>query len=200
MDRGATNVDLSEMAARGRFKRDLLDRLSFEVRFLPPLRERREDIELLAAHFVVRMAFELGRDEIPEPAEEAIERLCNYPWPGNIRELKNAIERAVYRAGEPVIYDIDFDPFRSPVVAGPGACVAYPAGRASGRPTRSASGRFRWRRAVHKRRPSRLAFRDRLQRPAPGVPAGAGTLFPEARPQKRPLQSTHRRQEPGADL
>jgi len=111
---GATNVDLADAASRGRFKRDLLDRLSFEVLFLPPLRERKEDILLLASHFASRIAFELGREEIPELSERAIEALLDYPWPGNVRELKNVIERAVYRADDPVIEEIDFDPFRSP--------------------------------------------------------------------------------------
>ena len=63
---GATNADLVGMAGEGSFKRDLLDRLSFEVLFLPPLRERQEDILLLSNHFASRMAHELGREEVPE--------------------------------------------------------------------------------------------------------------------------------------
>jgi len=110
---GATNADLPTLAAAGRFKRDLLDRLSFEVLFLPPLRERREDILLLANHFAARMAFELGRTEVPSFSEEAIVALERYPWPGNIRELKNVVERAVYRAESALITDIVFDPFQS---------------------------------------------------------------------------------------
>src|SRR5262249_60359349 len=62
---GATNADLTALAAAGHFKRDLLDRLSFDVLFLPPLRQRREDILLLANHFAPRMAFELGYEEVP---------------------------------------------------------------------------------------------------------------------------------------
>jgi len=111
---GATNTDLSHEGAHGRFKRDLLDRLSFEVLFLPPLRERKEDIALLAGHFASRMAFELEREEIPQFSEVAMAKLVAYPWPGNIRELKNVVERAVYRAESPLIEEIDFDPFRSP--------------------------------------------------------------------------------------
>jgi psp operon transcriptional activator len=109
---GATNANLPELVAEGRFKEDLLDRLSFEVLFVPPLRERREDILLLANHFAARMAFELGRKEVPEFDDEAIEELENYPWPGNVRELKNVVERAVYRADTSVITEIEFDPFR----------------------------------------------------------------------------------------
>ncbi|MBI3302609.1 MAG: phage shock protein operon transcriptional activator [Deltaproteobacteria bacterium] len=110
---GATNADLAALAAAGRFKHDLLDRLSFEVLFLPPLRERKEDILLLANHFAARMAFELGRTEVPVFSDEAVAGLEYYPWPGNVRELKNVVERAVYRADAAVITDIIFDPFRS---------------------------------------------------------------------------------------
>ena len=85
----ATNADLMVLTSQGRFKQDLLDRLSFEVLFLPPLRDRREDILLLANHFAARMAFELKREEIPRFSEEAIEALENHLWPGNVRELKN---------------------------------------------------------------------------------------------------------------
>jgi psp operon transcriptional activator len=110
----ATNADLVTLAEEGQFKQDLLDRLSFEVLFLPPLRERKEDILLLANHFAARMAFELGREEIPQFSDEAIAALESYPWPGNVRELKNLVERAVYRSDSMLIEDIDFDPFRSP--------------------------------------------------------------------------------------
>jgi psp operon transcriptional activator len=116
---GATNANLPELVAEGRFKEDLLDRLSFEVLFVPPLRERREDILLLANHFAARMAFELGRKEVPEFDDEAIEELENYPWPGNVRELKNVVERAVYRADTSVITEIEFDPFRKREYAAP---------------------------------------------------------------------------------
>jgi psp operon transcriptional activator len=118
---GATNVDLSHEAERGQFKRDLLDRLSFEVLFLPPLRERREDILVLANHFANRMAFELDREDIPELSDRATARLLNYSWPGNIRELKNVVERAVYRAESTEIDTIVFDPFQSPYSPSPDA-------------------------------------------------------------------------------
>jgi psp operon transcriptional activator len=111
---GATHMDLKSLSEAGEFKRDLLDRLSFEVLFLPPLRERTEDILLLANHFAVRMAHELGRQEVPEFTTEAMEVLDSYSWPGNIRELKNVVERAVYRAESAVITEIVFDPFHSP--------------------------------------------------------------------------------------
>ena len=110
----ATNVDLKARARKNFFKRDLLDRLSFEVLFLPPLRERKGDILLLAHHFARRMATELGRSNIPRFSPEAVAALESYPWPGNVRELKNVVERGVYRSDEPIIRDIVFDPFRSP--------------------------------------------------------------------------------------
>ncbi len=107
----ATNVDLVQRTREGRFKADLLDRLSFEVVFLPPLRERVEDIPLLANHFAARMAFEMERHDTPAFASETLDILESYPWPGNIRELKNVVERAVYRTDDPVVREIDFDPF-----------------------------------------------------------------------------------------
>jgi psp operon transcriptional activator len=110
----ATNADLNELARKNRFKQDLLDRLSFEVLFLPPLRERKEDITLLAGHFAGRMALELGWGEIPVFSDEALEALEKHMWPGNIRELKNVVERAVYRSDAATITDIDFYPFHSP--------------------------------------------------------------------------------------
>ncbi len=111
---GATNVDLSDLAERRDFKRDLLDRLSFEVLFLPPLRYREEDIMLLANHFATRMSFELGRSGIPAFSPAAVRQLEGYSWKGNIRELKNVVERAVYRSDTDCIDAVNFDPFISP--------------------------------------------------------------------------------------
>jgi len=110
----ATNADLPAMAKQGTFKQDLLDRLSFEVLFLPPLRHRGEDIMLLAEHFGSRMLFELDIDEPLSFSAEAVRALEAYRWAGNVRELKNVVERAVYRAASGMIDEIDFDPFDSP--------------------------------------------------------------------------------------
>lgn len=110
----ATNVDLAYMARMGQFKQDLLDRLSFEVIYVPPLRHRKEDILLLANHFAARMAFELEQMEIPELTAGAIKVLETYSWPGNVRELKNVIERAVYKSSGGKIDTIIFDPFQHP--------------------------------------------------------------------------------------
>ncbi len=111
----ATNEDLPRLAAEGRFRMDLLDRLAFDVITLPPLRERREDIPLLAEYFAINMASELGRDYFPGFTPAAETALEDYRWPGNLRELKNVVERAVYRTpeGEPV-KAIVIDPFESP--------------------------------------------------------------------------------------
>jgi len=110
----ATNADLVALTRQGRFKKDLLDRLSFEVLYLPPLRERKEDILLLANHFAARMLVELGREELPRFSDAALEDLFDHHWPGNVRELKNVVERAVYRSDTALISQIDFNPFASP--------------------------------------------------------------------------------------
>lgn len=112
----ATNEDLPRMAEQRKFRADLLDRLSFEVITLPPLRARSGDVPVLAEHFARRMAIELGWDRWPGFAPGALRLMERYPWPGNVRELRNVVERAVYRwdlPGEPVA-EITFDPFDSP--------------------------------------------------------------------------------------
>ena len=111
---GATNSDLQNMAIQGKFKHDLLDRLSFEVLFIPPLRVREGDVILLANHFSSRMAYEIGKKEIPALSPEVISQLEEYSWPGNVRELKNVIERAVYRATDDTISEIELNPFEYP--------------------------------------------------------------------------------------
>ncbi|WP_414695458.1 phage shock protein operon transcriptional activator [Pedomonas sp.] len=113
---GATNEDLPRLAEEGRFRADLLDRLSFDVLTLPPLRHRQEDIPVLALHFGQRMAVEMGWDDFPGFSAACMDQLCNHPWPGNVRELKNTVERAVYRWGDPYspIDRLILDPFASP--------------------------------------------------------------------------------------
>lgn len=113
---GATNEDLPALAARGRFRPDLLDRLSFDVITLPPLRERAEDIALLAAHFARRMAAELGWPRFPGFTPRVADELAGHAWPGNVRELKNVVERALYRWGDAdrPVGQLVLDPFDSP--------------------------------------------------------------------------------------
>lgn len=113
---GATNVDLPASAEQGDFRHDLLDRLSFDVITIPPLRARLDDIPLLAAHFGRTMARELNWPDFPGFAPAAVESMLAHHWPGNVRELKNVAERAVYRTAnmdEPIT-EIVFDPFGSP--------------------------------------------------------------------------------------
>ena len=110
----ATNADVKDLVARNLFKEDLLDRLSFEVLVVPPLRERGEDILLLANYFAGRMAVELEREEMPQFSPQSVKALEAYHWPGNVRELKNVVERAVYRSQSLAISEIIFDPFSSP--------------------------------------------------------------------------------------
>lgn len=112
----ATNDDLPKLAASGEFRADLLDRLSFEVITLPPLRVREGDIGVLAEHFGRRMAAELGWEGWPGFAPHVMAALEDHGWPGNVRELRNVIERAVYRWDDPgqAIAHVQFDPFDSP--------------------------------------------------------------------------------------
>lgn len=126
----ATNEHLPSLVDQGRFRADLLDRLSFEVVTLPPMRARKGDIPLLAEHFGRRMAAELDWSNWPGFSDAAMRRLESYSWPGNVRELRNVIERAVYRAEDPEreVDEIQFDPFASPwVLAEPSPSVAAPA-------------------------------------------------------------------------
>ncbi len=97
----ATNADLSEEIARGRFREDLYWRLATVVVTLPPLRERKEDLPLLVEALLARLAARTGREVRPGPG--VIERLAAYDWPGNVRELAHVLERAVLLAPEAVL-------------------------------------------------------------------------------------------------
>ncbi|CAN5304147.1 phage shock protein operon transcriptional activator [soil metagenome] len=130
----ATNEHLPDKVARHQFRADLLDRLSFEVVTLPPLRARPGDVMVLADHFGRRMAAEMGRDDWEGFSRASAEALVAYDWPGNVRELRNVVERAVYRwehAGP--IDAIEFDPFQSPhrpaSATAPAALAAAPVER-----------------------------------------------------------------------
>ncbi|WP_018692762.1 phage shock protein operon transcriptional activator [Algicola sagamiensis] len=112
----ATNEDLPTLAEEGQFRSDLLDRLAFDVITLPPLRYRQEDILILAEYFAIQMARELGWSLFSGFTTRAKEVLLSYHWPGNIRELKNVVERSVYRSADPNIpvSQVILDPFHSP--------------------------------------------------------------------------------------
>lgn len=124
----ATNEHLPHLVEKGRFRADLLDRLSFEVVTLPPLRHRQSDISILADHFARRMALEIGWDVWPGFSPDAMARLQTHDWPGNIRELRNVVERSVYRWLDPTmpLDDIQFDPFDSPWAPRPTVSEARP--------------------------------------------------------------------------
>ncbi len=112
----ATNEHLPGLVEKGRFRADLLDRLSFEVVTLPPLRAREGDVPVLADFFGRRMAAEIEWDGWPGFSKAAHLALVTHDWPGNVRELRNVVERAVYRWDNPAtpVDVIEFDPFASP--------------------------------------------------------------------------------------
>lgn len=110
----ATNEDLPSLARTGRFREDLLDRLAFDVVTLPPLRLRSDDILVLAEHFAIGMVKEMGHEYFAGFSDTVQRQLLAYSWPGNIRELKNVVERAVYQHPERTITRLVFNPFDSP--------------------------------------------------------------------------------------
>ncbi len=95
----ATNADLDSLAAEGRFRRDLLYRIGVAKIALPPLRERKDEIPVLAALFVTRMAQELRRTNL-RVGDDLVAALLMYDWPGNIRQLLNELRRVVAMAGD----------------------------------------------------------------------------------------------------
>jgi psp operon transcriptional activator len=172
----ATNENLPAQVDRGKFRADLLDRLSFEVITLPPLRARQGDVPLLAEHFGRRMAVELDWSNWPGFTPRAVAALETYAWPGNVRELRNVVERAVYRHEDPErpIDQIQFDPFYSPWAPGAGDTVqthaaaaealvdepAAPANGAAAAPAAATTNDFRGAVAAYERQ----LLEDALQR------------------------------------
>ncbi len=103
----ATNRNLEEDVAAGRFREDLFYRLNvIEIR-IPPLRERREDIPLLAAHFLEKLSPEVGK-HVTDVSEGGMKLLMDHDWPGNVRELENAMERAIVTSRSGVLAEEDF--------------------------------------------------------------------------------------------
>ncbi len=103
----ATNSNLHDAVISGKFRDDLFYRLNVINIHIPPLRERREDIPLLAHSFVERLAHELGK-EVGDLSEGALKILMDYNWPGNVRELENAVERAIVTCRSHVLTEEDF--------------------------------------------------------------------------------------------
>ena len=112
----ASHADLRALVAEGRFRADLLDRLSFDVVHLPALCQRTEDIPELAQHFALLMCKELGWTLFPGFTAAALASLQAHDWPGNVRELKNTVERSLHRWGNEArpVAEIVLDPFLSP--------------------------------------------------------------------------------------
>ena len=105
----ATNRDLAEMVRRGQFREDLFYRLSVIMVDVPPLRERLDDVPLLADHFLARFRHQAGR-RISGFAPDTIAAMTRYHWPGNVRELRNAIERAIVLGDREQIQPGDLPP------------------------------------------------------------------------------------------
>jgi DNA-binding NtrC family response regulator len=104
----ATNRNLAEMVARGEFREDLLYRINLIALHIPPLRERRDDIPILAARFVQTQS-QVYRREPVQIAPDAVRWLQAQPWPGNVRQLRQAIERAVLMSDRPELTAADFE-------------------------------------------------------------------------------------------
>ncbi len=105
----ATNADLTEAMQAGTFRRDLYDRLAFETIRLPPLRDRLDDVPHLAAHFLGLFRADVPGIMAREITAAALERLMAYDYPGNLRELRNVVERAAYACDRPAIDSPDVD-------------------------------------------------------------------------------------------
>ncbi|EQD24532.1 MAG: Two component, sigma54 specific, transcriptional regulator, Fis family, partial [Leptospirillum sp. Group IV 'UBA BS'] len=105
----ATNQPLPEMMARGRFREDLYYRISVMSFMLPPLRERGEDVTLLARYFLDRFRAEYQKSQVVDFSSECLRLIENYDWPGNIREMENRIRRAVIIATDRFVTPADLD-------------------------------------------------------------------------------------------
>ncbi len=106
----ATNFDLATMVAQYRFRRDLYFRVEEYPIILPPLRERKDDIQLLAQHFLNE--FTDYHDQVTRRfSKSTLAQLINHSWTGNIRELKNVVRRAAIRSSQPVIDEVNFFQF-----------------------------------------------------------------------------------------
>jgi len=117
----ATNADLKQAMADGKFRADLYDRLAFEVITLPSLAQRIEDVPVLAAHFLARFRQDVAGITVKEISAGALDRFAQYDYPGNVRELKNIVERAAYMATGDVLTEADVDAALPPEAHGAAA-------------------------------------------------------------------------------
>ncbi len=123
----ATNADLKQAMIEGKFRADLYDRLAFETIYLPPLKSRIEDIPVLAMHFLARFRQDVAGIAVKEISANALDRFASYDYPGNVRELKNIVERAAYMATGEVLSEADVDAALPPEAhtAAPSAGLAF---------------------------------------------------------------------------
>lgn len=130
----STNADLRQRIAEGAFRRDLYHRIASFIIRIPPLRERRSDIPLLARHFLSVLSQEMGMPAPPPASAEALHVLRQYDYPGNVRELRNLVEQAIIRCEGRTIepFHLRIDPFCPPQRAQPAdghsAAHAWPTG------------------------------------------------------------------------
>jgi formate hydrogenlyase transcriptional activator len=125
----ATNRDLTKCIRDGEFRADLYYRLNVFPIHLPPLRERRSDIPLLTHFFIEKHAARVGR-RVESVDQDSMQRLTQYAWPGNIRELENLIERALILSNSPALHvttEISAEPAAAPAAAVPASATATPA-------------------------------------------------------------------------
>jgi DNA-binding NtrC family response regulator len=115
----ASNKNLEELVKQGSFRPDLYYRLHVVAIELPPLRNRREDIPMLVQHFVEKYAKAMNRAAAPRVSAESMDLILRYDWPGNIRELENAVERALVIGRGPELAPADFSFQLAKVAASP---------------------------------------------------------------------------------
>lgn len=145
----ATNIDLKRAVVEGRFREDLYYRLNVITIDLPPLRERKEDIQALSQHFVAKYAKENGR-AVRGLTREAMQRVLDYWWPGNVRELENAIERGIVLSSSELIDESDLPSHvRTGAIARPNFATSRPGSDApSGASESTEGGAFSLKRAA----------------------------------------------------
>jgi two-component system response regulator PilR (NtrC family) len=134
----ATNQDFSKMVAEGRFREDLYYRINVIQVHLPPLRERREDVPLLAEHFLAKYA-KAAAKSVHSISHDALELLSAYAWPGNVRELENVVERAVALEQTPIVLPESLPAHVRSGVGLPTKGVSASAGSIGGAPSSSAN-------------------------------------------------------------
>src|SRR5664279_1084732 len=180
----ATNCDLARRIEEGRFREDLFYRLNVVPIEMPTLRRRREDVPLLATHFVDRVC-QAERIPVKVLMRETLERLCDYSWPGNVRQLENMVEMAIALSGErrtlaPADFPLPASPTERPV-AGRAPLVAVPDSGLDYEETLAVIERSILEQALHKTRGNKKAAADMLRLKRTTLSAKVRSLGPAAR-------------------